>query len=136
VTRRYAVLAPQHFAHDAKTAHGVIRYAPDPVVAVIDPDHAGKRVREVVSYLDSDAPVVATVQEALQFAPSALLIGTAPQGGALPPDWRAAILSAIDARLEIVSGLHDMLGDDAEFRRAASDAGMMTAWLEFGRAAR
>ena len=121
--RRYAVLAPQHFSHDAKTAHGVIRYARDPVVAVIDPDHAGKRVREVVSYLDSDAPVVATVQEALQFAPSALLIGTAPQGGALPLDWRAAIRSAIDARLEIVSGLHDMLGDDAEFRRAASDAG-------------
>ncbi len=81
--RRYAVLAPQHFSHDAKTAHGVIRYAPDPVVAVIDPDHTGKRVREVVSYLDSDAPIVATVEEALKFAPSALLIGTAPQGGSV-----------------------------------------------------
>ncbi|HEY3674443.1 MAG TPA: DUF1611 domain-containing protein [Candidatus Tumulicola sp.] len=121
--RRYAVLAPQRFARDAKTAHGVIRYAPDPVVAVIDPDHAGQRVRDVVGHLESDAPVVATIEEALQFRPNALLIGTAPQGGALPASWRAAVRSAIDARLEIVSGLHDMLGDDDEFRAAARDAG-------------
>ncbi|HEY1429059.1 MAG TPA: DUF1611 domain-containing protein [Candidatus Tumulicola sp.] len=121
--RRYAVLAPQHFEHDAKTAHGVIRYAPDPVVSVVDPDCAGKRVRDVLSYLESDAPVVATVDDALRFEPTALLIGTAPQGGALPADWRAAILRAIEAKLEIVSGLHDMLGDDPEFRAAASKAG-------------
>jgi uncharacterized NAD-dependent epimerase/dehydratase family protein len=121
--RRYAVLAPNRFARDAKTAHGVIRYAPDPVVVVIDPDNAGKRVRDVVEYLDSDAPIVANIQEALRFQPNALLVGTAPQGGALPPDWRESIQSAIEARLEIVSGLHDMLGDDDAFRAAAGVAG-------------
>jgi uncharacterized NAD-dependent epimerase/dehydratase family protein len=121
--RRYVVLAPHRFANDAKTAHGVIRYASDPVVAVVDPDHAGKRVRDAVEYLDSDAPIVATVTEALQFEPTALLIGTAPQGGALPADWRASIRTAIDSRLEIVSGLHDMLNDDEEFAAAARDAG-------------
>jgi uncharacterized NAD-dependent epimerase/dehydratase family protein len=125
--RRYAVLAPHRFARDAKTAHGVIRYAPDIVVAVIDPDHAGKRIREVVEYLDSDAPIVATIDEALRFEPNALLVGTAPQGGALPASWRAAVRSAIDARLEIVSGLHDMLADDDEFRTAARNAGT-TIW--------
>ncbi|HXM07908.1 MAG TPA: DUF1611 domain-containing protein, partial [Candidatus Acidoferrum sp.] len=125
--RRYAVLAPHRFARDAKTAHGVIRYAPDPVVAVIDPEHAGKRVRDVVEYLESDAPIVATVAEALPFEPTALLIGTAPKGGALPPDWRAAVLEAIAARLEVVSGLHDILGYDAEFRSAANSAGT-TIW--------
>jgi uncharacterized NAD-dependent epimerase/dehydratase family protein len=125
--RRYAVLAPHRFARDAKTAHGVIRYAPDPVVAVIDPDHAGKRVRDVIEYLDSDAPIVATVAEALPFEPTALLIGTAPKGGTLPPDWRAAVLEAIAARLEVVSGLHDILGYDAEFRAAANSAGT-TIW--------
>jgi uncharacterized NAD-dependent epimerase/dehydratase family protein len=127
VTRRYVVLAPNRFASDAKTAHGVIRYASDPVVAVIDPEHAGKRVRDVVPYLESDAPIVATVAGALRFEPTALLIGTAPKGGALPPDWRAAVLDAIRARLEIVSGLHDILGDDSEFRSAANENGT-TIW--------
>jgi uncharacterized NAD-dependent epimerase/dehydratase family protein len=127
VNRRYVVLAPHRFASDAKTAHGVIRYASDPVVAVIDPEYAGKRVRDVVPYLESDAPIVATVAQALQFEPTALLIGTAPKGGALPPDWRAAVLEAIVARLEIVSGLHDILGYDTEFRAAANAAGT-TIW--------
>ncbi|HTZ55506.1 MAG TPA: DUF1611 domain-containing protein [Candidatus Acidoferrum sp.] len=121
--RRYAILAPGHFAHDAKTAHGVIAYSSDETVAVIDPAGAGKRVRDVVSHLDSDLPIVASVAEALQYAPSALLIGTAPIGGGLPTAWRAEILAAIAAKLEIVSGLHDQLADDSEFKLAAQRAG-------------
>ncbi len=125
--RRYAILAPDLFATDAKTAHGVIRYGGDEVVAVIDPTHAGKRARDVLPYLESDAPIVGNVAEALAFAPTSLLIGTAPKGGGLPAQWRAAVLEAIAARLEIVSGLHDLLGDDREFRVAAHAAGT-TIW--------
>lgn len=119
--RRYAVLAPGHFANNAKTAHGVIRYGSDDVVAVVDPQYAGKRVSDVLPYLQSDAPIVAGVSEALQFRPTSLLIGTAPKGGKLPPDWRAEVLTAIRAQLEIVSGLHDMLGEDPEFAAAARE---------------
>ena len=89
MSRRYAILAPHRFESDAKTAHGVIRYGNDAVVAVIDPALAGKRVREVLPFLNSDAPIVASFAEALEFSPTALLIGTAPKGGGLPPDWRA-----------------------------------------------
>ncbi|MEO6835104.1 MAG: DUF1611 domain-containing protein [Candidatus Tumulicola sp.] len=121
--RRYVILAPERFAIDAKTAHGVIRYGEDEVVAVVDPACAGKRVRDVLPHLQSDAPIVGSVTEALRFAPTALLIGTAPRGGALPPDWRRAVLDAIEAKLEIVSGLHDLLGDDAEFHAAARRSG-------------
>ncbi len=122
--RRYAILAPGLFAtRGAKTAHGTIAYSADATVAVIDASQAGKRVRDVVPYLACDAPVVASVDEALAFGPTALLIGVAPAGGALPPDWRAAILRAIGAGLEIVSGLHDFLGDDAEFAAAAARSG-------------
>ena len=121
--RRYAVLAPGCFAANAKTAHGVIRYGSDPTVAVIDPSCSGKRVREVVPYLACDAPIVDDVAQALTFAPTALLIGTAPKGGQLPPDWRAQVLAAIDAGLEVVSGLHDMLGADPEFAAAARARG-------------
>jgi len=74
--------------------------------------------------LRSEAPIVASVSEALRYEPTALLIGTAPRGGALPPAWRAEILAAIAAKLEIVSGLHDMLGEDQEFRLAAQRAGV------------
>lgn len=122
--RRYAVLAPECFAHNAKTAHGVIRYGSDETVAVIDPSCTGKRVRDVVPYLQSDAPIVSNVAQALAFKPTSLLIGTAPKGGKLPPDWRAQVLAAIEAGLEIVSGLHDMLGEDDEFRAAAQAHGV------------
>jgi uncharacterized NAD-dependent epimerase/dehydratase family protein len=118
--RRYLILAPGAFAtRSAKTAHGVIAYSRDITVAVIDPEHAGKRVRDVVPYLDSDAPIVASVAEGLRFTPTSLLIGIAPPGGALPAPFRAEIAAAIRANLEVVSGLHAILGEDAEFAELA-----------------
>jgi uncharacterized NAD-dependent epimerase/dehydratase family protein len=125
--RRYAILAPGRFATDAKTAHGVVRYGSDEIVAVIDPSLAGKRVSDVMPHLGSDAPIVAAVADSLAFAPTALLIGTAPKGGGLAPEWRAAVLEAIAAKLEIVSGLHDVLNDDRELHFAAVAAGT-TIW--------
>lgn len=127
MTRRYAILAPGRFATDAKTAHGVVRYGTDEIVAVIDPSLAGRRVSDVMPHLGSDAPIVAGVAESLAFAPTALLIGTAPKGGGLAPEWRAAVLEAIAAKLEIVSGLHDVLNEDSELHVAALTAGT-TIW--------
>ncbi len=121
--RRYAILAPGHFANDAKTAHGVVAYGEDDVVAVIDHASAGKRIRDVLPHLHRDAPIVGTVEESLAYHPTSLLIGTAPKGGALPNAWRNEILRAIRAKLEIVSGLHDMLGEDREFADAARSNG-------------
>jgi uncharacterized NAD-dependent epimerase/dehydratase family protein len=123
LTRRYVAYAPGRFATDAKTAHGVIAYGDEAVVAVVDPACAGHSVRDVLVHLRSDAPIVASLRDALQYAPTALLIGTAPRGGALPPAWRADVLDAIAAGLDIVSGLHDFIGDDVEFRAAAQAAG-------------
>ncbi|MDQ2865488.1 MAG: DUF1611 domain-containing protein [Candidatus Eremiobacteraeota bacterium] len=125
--RRYAILAPDEFIDNAKTAHGVIAYGADETVAVIDASCAGKTVRDVLPHLRSDAPIVATVAEALRYQPSSLLIGTAPQGGSLPPSWRSEIRRALAEGLEIVSGLHDMLADDAEFAELARAAGT-TIW--------
>lgn len=126
--RRYVVFAPGAFAgRDAKTAHGVIAYSRDIVVAVVDPQHAGKRVREVVPYLHSDAPIVATVRESLRFEPNALLIGIAPPGGALPAAYRAEIAVALRSQLEVVNGLHAFLNDDPEMR-ALADAHDSRIW--------
>ena len=121
--RKYLILAPHEFLENAKTAHGVIRYGTDEIVAVVDPDHVGKTVRDVLPHLQSDVPFVSGVQQGLALKPSALLIGVAPKGGALPQSWRNEILAAIDAKLEIVSGLHDLLSEDAEFAAAAQRNG-------------
>ncbi len=124
MSRRYVVLAPNAFAQSAKTAHGVIAYGNDPVVAVVDPSRAGKRVCDVVPHLSHcDAPIVASLRDALAFEPTALLIGTAPIGGALG-DLRAGVLEAVAAGLDIVSGLHAMLAEDDEIAAAARERGV------------
>jgi uncharacterized NAD-dependent epimerase/dehydratase family protein len=48
-----------------------------------------------------------------------LMIGIAPPGGKIPNEWRPVILEAIGQKLNILSGLHDFLGDDPEFSEAA-----------------
>jgi uncharacterized NAD-dependent epimerase/dehydratase family protein len=123
--RHLLILTEGQFGeHDAKTAYGVIRYGRDEVVAVLDSTKAGENV---ATYLPGhDIPIVATLDEALALPtpPDALLIGIAPTGGKLPASWRAIIHSAIDAGLDILSGLHTFLGDDAEFAAAAHIRGV------------
>ena len=122
--RRLVILAEGQFApHSAKTAFGVIRYARDDVVAVLDSSRAGQNV---ASYLPGhDIPIVATLDEVLARPdrPDALLIGIAPTGGRLPDAWRSTILAAIDAGLDVLSGLHMFVGDDPEFAAAAAARG-------------
>ena len=117
--RRLVILAEGQFApHSAKTAYGVIRYGRDDVVAVLDSSRAGQNV---ATYLPGhDIPIMATLDEALARPnpPDALLIGIAPTGGRLPDAWRSTILAAIDAGLDVLSGLHMFVGDDPEFAAA------------------
>ena len=131
-TRRLVILAEGQFgAHSAKTAYGVIRYGRDDVVAVLDSTRAGQNV---AAYLPGHAiPIVASLPEALAFPlpPDALLIGIAPTGGRLPETWRSIILAAIEAGLDVLSGLHTIIGDDPEFAAAAEARG--TAIVDYRR---
>ncbi len=123
--RRYVALTDGYLddLHHAKTAYGVLRYGRDEVVAIVDSAFSGKRLREVVPGIGRDAPVVSTVAEALAYAPTSLLVGVAVSGGVLPPAFRAHVLAAIDAGLEIVNGLHQFVADDAEFAARARASG-------------
>ncbi len=125
VKRRYVALTDGYLAdvHHAKTAHGVLRYSADEVVAIVDGGHAGKRLHEVVPGIDRDVPVVASVREALAYSPTSLLVGVAVSGGALPPSFRAHILAAVDAGLEIVNGLHQFVTEDDELVLHAQASG-------------
>ena len=111
--RRYAILADGWFANrHAKTAHGLIAYGRDEVVAVIDSTLAGRRVLEVMPDLRRDAPVVGTLREALEFSPTSILVRLAPAGGRLPEEWMETLRAAADEGLEIVSGLHQRLAPE------------------------
>lgn len=122
--RRYVILAEGQFGEPgSKTAMGVIKYGRDEVLAVIDSTRAGRDVAEWLGQ-EHAAPVVATLAEVLPLAPSALLIGTAPQGGKIPPDWRRIIAEAIVNGLDIVSGLHEFVSDDPEFSSLAATHGV------------
>ncbi|MGB3681623.1 MAG: DUF1611 domain-containing protein [Rubrobacteraceae bacterium] len=111
--RRYAIFAEGRFRdNNAKTAHGLLRYGKDEVVAVVDSTLAGERALEVMPDLRRDAPIVGTVGEALEHGPTSLLVGLAPPGGRLPGEWMASLREAADAGLEIVSGLHQRLAPE------------------------
>jgi len=126
--RRYAILT-EGFLTDrhAKTAHGVMQYGRDDVVAVVDSAFAGKNAIDVMPNLGRSCPVVASMREALAFAPTSLLLGVATAGGIVPPAFREQVFVAIDAGLEIVSGLHQFLNDDDEFVARAKASGS-TLW--------
>jgi len=122
--RRLVILTEGQFGiHHAKTAMGVIRYGRDHVVAILDSTMAGRNLSEFLPA--HDVPFVGTLAEALDgpVRPDGLLIGIAPTGGRLPAEWRATILAAIAADLDIHSGLHQFLGDDAEYAAAAEASG-------------
>jgi uncharacterized NAD-dependent epimerase/dehydratase family protein len=127
--RRIAILAEGAFEwHYGKTATGVIRYGKDQVVAVIDSTKAGQDVSHALdASIGVGIPVVRDINEALKYHPDTLLIGIAPMGGALPPEWRWQLLTAIEAGLDIISGLHFFLSDDEELRSAAEKRGV-TIW--------
>ena len=122
---RLAILAEGAFGVEtAKTASSAVRYQPERVSSVIDSRFAGRTVGETLGF-GGDIPIVATFAEALatEPRPEALLVGIAPQGGQLPEAWRAVLTAALEAGLDIISGLHFFLGDDPELAALAERRG-------------
>ena len=103
---------------NAKTAHGILRYGEREIVAVVDEAHAGRRVPDVVPYARRDVPVVATVAEAAQRGANVLVVGVAPLGGALTPEWRAVLVEAAKAGMALEAGLHTELAGEPELAGA------------------
>ncbi len=62
-----------------------------------------------------------------------LVIGVATIGGRLPKEFRPAIVEAIKNGLSIISGLHQFLSDDDEFRKLAEEYGVEILDIRKGR---
>jgi uncharacterized NAD-dependent epimerase/dehydratase family protein len=118
--KRYLILAEGRALdpHYGKTARGVIRYGPDPVVALVDSRAAGAEVDGV--------PVVATVAEGLasEPPPTTALVGVALAGGRLPAEWRSVLREVLEAGLDLETGMHEFLAEDEELARLAERHGV------------
>ena len=117
---RVAILAEGLLARQtAKTAIGVIRYAPYPVVAVIDSTRAGTDTAAAIG-VGRGIPVVATVREAVDRGAGVVLIGTAAPGGRIPDAFRPMLADALRQGLGVWNGLHERVLDDPALRDAAT----------------
>ncbi|HKK07939.1 MAG TPA: DUF1611 domain-containing protein, partial [Gemmatimonadota bacterium] len=122
----WVVLAEGRFGlQGSKTAASALRYAPERVAAVLDSETAGRSAADVLGFGEG-VPVVADLEEALARSPrpDALLIGVAPQGGVLPEAWRPLLRGAIEAGLDVWSGLHLLLDEDPELSALAREHGV------------
>ena len=115
---RVALLAHGQFPDRAKTAVGILRYADDDVVAVLDRDRAGEAVHDHVPDVQN-APIVAGMEDAPDC--DALVIGIAPVGGGFEDSWRPDVRAAIERGCDVIAGLHYLLGEDEELSRLADD---------------
>jgi uncharacterized NAD-dependent epimerase/dehydratase family protein len=120
---RYLIIADGDFGPmTSKTANSVIRYHPERTAAVLDREHAGRTVQDVLGF-GGAIPVVGSMREGLALGPSAVLIGIAPKGGQLPSEWLAWLGEALDAGCDIWNGLHTFLSNDFVLAAKASAKG-------------
>jgi uncharacterized NAD-dependent epimerase/dehydratase family protein len=119
VTSRRLLILGEGFStdpHYGKTMRGIISYGPDPVVAIVDSKRAGAD--------HAGIPIVASVEDALQYEPTVAVVGVATQGGRFPPAWRELLKASITAGLDVESGLHEFLSDDPELVELARTHGV------------
>jgi uncharacterized NAD-dependent epimerase/dehydratase family protein len=116
--KRYLILAEGRSgdAHYGKTMRGVVRYADDPTVAILDSERVGESHEGI--------PIVGTVADGLAYRPTTALVGVATQGGRFPPAWRELLRQAVAAGLDVENGLHEYLADDAELVELAARHGV------------
>lgn len=107
----------------AKTCHGLLRGSDRfKVKAVIDSVHAGKDAGEVMDSRPVGVPVFKKLRRYLESAediPKYFVLGVAYSGGVLPESCRNEIVAALCNGMHVVSGLHQFLSDDEEFRTLA-----------------
>lgn len=111
-----------------KTAHGLVRGTERyRIVGLLDgPATAGRDAGELLDGVARDIPCFATWRALLASGaarPDWCVVGVASPGGLLPPELRSPLREALALGICVVSGLHELLGDDPELAAAAARAG-------------
>jgi uncharacterized NAD-dependent epimerase/dehydratase family protein len=97
----------------AKTAFGLRDWAGDKCVGECASDAAA---------VTTGLPRMSPAEGAARGARS-MVVAVANKGGFIPPSWRASLIDALEAGLDIVSGMHAHLGDIPELAEAADRLG-------------
>ncbi len=110
---------------DGKTANGLVRHSEAyRITSVIDSTHIGENAGWILDDVINDIPILESLNIAIareSSMPDTFIYGMAPSTGRLSPADRGVVLDAIARGMNIVSGLHEYLSDDAEIAQAASD---------------
>jgi len=111
---------------DGKTANGLVRHSQAyRVLSVVDSRIAGRDSGQVLDNLSNGIPILEDLEAAVMreaHIPETLIYGVAPSNGKMSPADREVVLDAIALGMNIVSGLHEYLGDDPEISGAADAA--------------
>lgn len=106
---------------NGKMGFGLLRYGPSiagcEITCVIDSTDAGGDLGAITG-IGTDAPIVASVEEALALGADTLVIAVATSGGVLPDHFRSAIVRALAGGMSLVNGLHGEYAKDPEFAAA------------------
>ncbi|MFC1838107.1 DUF1611 domain-containing protein [Thermodesulfobacteriota bacterium] len=116
---------------NGKTAHGLVRRTDRyDVLSVVDSTKAGLDAGLLLDGKAAGIPVHASIKESLDHfslwgqKPTHLVIGLAPDGGRISKNAKEDIKEAIKLGLNIDSGLHDFLSEDAEISKLAREKGV------------
>ncbi len=108
---------------DGKTANGLVRYSQAYLVlSVIDSRLQGRDSGQVLDDVSNGIPILEDLEAAVvrePRIPDTFIYGMAPSNGTLSLVDREIVLDAIALGMNIVSGLHEYLGDDPEISAAA-----------------
>ncbi|MEM1343706.1 MAG: N-acetyltransferase DgcN [Pseudomonadota bacterium] len=64
-----------------------------------------------------------TIPEAVAAGAKTLVIGVANRGGVISPAWKSVLIEALEAGLDLASGLHNLLRDETDLRETAAKTG-------------
>lgn len=104
------ILYMEGFLHSdyGKMGLGVARYLQNPILGIIDSQHAGSNINKE-HIIERDIPIYEKLDQVLAKGAEVLLLGIAPSGGKIPDTWLPLIEQALHSGLSIVNGLHDTL---------------------------
>lgn len=106
-------LGSAHDHYAAKTAHGIARWRPEQCVG---------QIRLAGCNADTGFPDM-SVAEAVAAGAKTLVVGVVNPGGRIGPEWRATLLDALDAGLDLAAGMHQRLADDPDIASRAQALG-------------